>query len=117
MTFDRDDIQALAEAVAPMIRQTVDEQFRTLLSATQYPEIMTATEAADFLRVDVQTIRREAQKGTLPRLKVGRSYRFRKRDLESAFEVPSDRNTTLAGKFSETPERDRSAAGPDPSRN
>lgn len=46
------------------------------------PDLLTATEAAELLRVHRQTIARWAMDGTLPGVKVGRDWRFRRADIE-----------------------------------
>ena len=45
-------------------------------------ELMTPKEAADFLRWSLPTIYTYASRRRLPCVKIGRSLRFRRRDLE-----------------------------------
>lgn len=45
------------------------------------PEVLTAEEAADLLRVSVKTVLALARAGTLPGEKVGRAWRFVKTDV------------------------------------
>jgi excisionase family DNA binding protein len=45
-------------------------------------EVMTLEEVADYLRVHYTTVRRWCRGGELPALKVGRTYRVRRADLE-----------------------------------
>ncbi len=45
-------------------------------------EILTPTEAGLYLRLHVRTIQRLANDGSIPALKVGRRWRFRKAALE-----------------------------------
>jgi len=45
------------------------------------PEVLTADEAADLLRVSTKTILALAREGTLPGEKVGRAWRFVRSDL------------------------------------
>lgn len=45
------------------------------------PEVLTAEEAADLLRVSVKTVLALARAGTLPGEKVGRAWRFVKVDV------------------------------------
>jgi excisionase family DNA binding protein len=40
------------------------------------PEILTAQEAADFLRVPLLTVQRQAKAGRLPGRRVGKQWRF-----------------------------------------
>ncbi len=46
------------------------------------PKIMTSEDVADYLRTNVETIRRRARAGRLPAAKLGRNWRFRKADLD-----------------------------------
>ena len=45
-----------------------------------YSEVMTVEEAAQYLRMNPQTVYRRAEAGELPAIRIGRSLRF-KRDL------------------------------------
>lgn len=92
MRFDEADLEAIAEKIAPVVESTVDARVKSILEGTRYPEIMSSSQAAEYLGVDVQTIRRQALAGKLPSLKIGRSYRFRKQDLLSAFDSTSTEN-------------------------
>ena len=44
-------------------------------------EIITSSEVAAFLRVNVRTIYRLAEKGAIPGNKIGRNWRFIKKDI------------------------------------
>lgn len=45
-------------------------------------EVMTVSEVADYLRINPQTVYRKAKTGELPALRIGRSIRFRKAELD-----------------------------------
>jgi excisionase family DNA binding protein len=45
-------------------------------------EVLTAKEAAEFLRVSENTVKAKARAGQLPGAKVGKEWRFRKADLD-----------------------------------
>lgn len=45
------------------------------------PEVLTATEAAEFLRLSPYGVRDLARRGVLPGRKVGRDWRFWRADL------------------------------------
>jgi excisionase family DNA binding protein len=45
--------------------------------------LLNVKEVADFLRVNVTTVYTWAQRGQLPAIKMGRSWRFRRSDLET----------------------------------
>lgn len=46
------------------------------------PEVLTLDEAAAFLRLHRETVRRLLQRGVLPGVKVGGTWRIHRRDLE-----------------------------------
>lgn len=52
------------------------------MSDTHYPDVMTIEEAAAYLRVHPQTIRRRLKDGTLPGAQIGRTWRVRRADLD-----------------------------------
>jgi excisionase family DNA binding protein len=91
VTFDKDDLDALAEALTPRLSESLMEYFSGVFQPPKHSEVMNTEEAADFLKVDAQTIRREARKGRLPRHRVGRRNRFLKSDLLTAFKDPPGR--------------------------
>jgi excisionase family DNA binding protein len=53
-------------------------------------DIMTTEEAAAYLRVGVDTLKRKARAGTIPAAKIGRSWRFQKKDLEAWLDSGGD---------------------------
>ena len=66
-------------------------------------DILNIKEVADFLRIPVSTIYKLAQDGKVPAVKVGKHWRFMKRDLELLFEQKRmDNFQNLVGK--ESPE-------------
>lgn len=46
--------------------------------------LLTVHETARYLNVKEQTVRSLARKGKIPALKVGRAWRFRKEDIDTA---------------------------------
>jgi len=44
---------------------------------------LTADEVMDYLQINVRTVYRLVKKGTIPALRVGRLWRFRKRDIDA----------------------------------
>jgi excisionase family DNA binding protein len=52
------------------------------MAETNYPDVMTIDEAAAYLRVHPQTIRRRVKDGTLPGARIGRTWRVRRVDLD-----------------------------------
>jgi excisionase family DNA binding protein len=46
-------------------------------------DIMTSEEAAAYLRVGVDTLKRKARAGEVPAAKVGRRWRFRRAELDA----------------------------------
>jgi len=53
-------------------------------------DILNIKEVADFLRIPVSTIYKLAQDGKVPAVKVGKHWRFMKKDLELLFEQKRD---------------------------
>ena len=47
------------------------------------PELMTAEEVAETLRMHVKTIRKMAERGELPSTRVGRNIRFLREDINN----------------------------------
>lgn len=58
-------------------------------------EIMTSQEAAEYLRLGIDTLKRKARAGDIPAAKVGRSWRFRKADLDAWLSAGGDRYEEL----------------------
>ena len=46
-------------------------------------DVLTAKEAAEFLRTTVDTVKRRARAGSIPAAKIGREWRFRRADLDA----------------------------------
>ncbi|MFC5724866.1 helix-turn-helix domain-containing protein [Streptomyces gamaensis] len=67
-----------------------------------WPEVLTAREAAAYLRLDYQLVMRMTRAGALPNLKAGRTYRFHRRALEQVMGVdrpwPSGEGTGRGGQ-------------------
>jgi excisionase family DNA binding protein len=53
-------------------------------------DIMTASELAEYLRLNEVTIYRLAQEGKLPGLKVGRQWRFKKEVIDELLRTGAD---------------------------
>ena len=45
-------------------------------------DIMTSQEAAEYLKIGIVTLKKKAREGSIPAAKVGRAWRFRRKDLE-----------------------------------
>ncbi|MBM3501433.1 MAG: helix-turn-helix domain-containing protein [Armatimonadetes bacterium] len=62
---------------------------------TTPPEVMTAAEAAEFLRTRPETLKRLARQGKVPGAKLGHEWRFLRQDLADflagAYEAQVDR--------------------------
>lgn len=53
-------------------------------------EIMTSEEAARYLRIGIVTLKKKAREGSVPAAKIGRAWRFRKRDLDAWLDAGGD---------------------------
>lgn len=49
------------------------------------PEIMTAREVAEYLRLGLMTVYNLANAGVIPGTKLGRRWRFKREDIENLF--------------------------------
>lgn len=66
--------------------------------------LLNVQEVADFLRINTATVYGWAQSGQLPAIKVGRSWRFRRVDLEAWLD--RNRKDLEAAMVSTTPNLD-----------
>ena len=46
-------------------------------------DVMTVSEVAEYLRVNPQTVYRQAKSGQLPAVRIGRAIRFRRSELDA----------------------------------
>ncbi len=58
-------------------------------------DILNIKEAADFLRVPVSTVYRLVQNGKIPGVKVGKHWRFLKKDLQGLFLKKGEKNSQI----------------------
>jgi len=70
-------------------------------------EVLTADEAAELLRVHVQTVLKESREGRLPGVKVGREWRYSREALLQHLRP-------YVGEQPDTRDEDVVAASPDP---
>jgi excisionase family DNA binding protein len=53
-------------------------------------DIMTSEEAAQYLRVGIVTLKKKAREGTIPASKIGRAWRFQRKDLDRWLDAGGD---------------------------
>ncbi len=58
-------------------------------------DILNIKEAADFLRVPVSTVYKLVQKGKIPGVKVGKHWRFLKKDLQHLFDQKGEEHSEI----------------------
>ena len=58
-------------------------------------EILTTSQAAEFLQLSVQSVKARARAGTLPAARIGREWRFSRRQLLEWIEAGGDRYEDL----------------------
>jgi excisionase family DNA binding protein len=76
MRFDPDEIEAIADALAPRVADILEARL------TEMPELaMSVAEAAAYCQVEPYCIRDAIEDGRLPALRLGRSVRIRRCDL------------------------------------
>lgn len=59
---------------------------RRMENKVSHDPLMTAEEAAAYLKLNEGTVRHMAASGTIPKVKIGRSLRFRRSDLNAWIE-------------------------------
>lgn len=64
-------------------------------TALRLGEVLTLAEAAEYLRVDEQTLAKLAAKHRIPAQKIGEEWRFLKKALDDWLRYPSDRQRDL----------------------
>jgi len=62
------------------------------LASDDEPEILTRQEAADFLRVPLLTVQRQAKSGRLPGRRMGKEWRFSRSQLREWVASGPDRH-------------------------
>ena len=60
--------------------------------------VMTSAEAADYLRLGVDTVKRKARAGELPAAKTGRKWVFRRADLDAWLSAGGSRYDRLVDR-------------------
>lgn len=55
---------------------------------SKVPEIMTLEQVAEYLQVSYQTVYKMVRNKEIRAVKIGRSYRIRKEDVDAYFENP-----------------------------
>lgn len=76
MRLEPSEIQAIADALAPMVADIVERRLSEL------PELaMSIPEAAAYVRVDETVVRSAIKAGRLPHCKIGHQLRIRRSDL------------------------------------
>jgi excisionase family DNA binding protein len=90
VSADRVTAMTEAESARTMEPQTVDSSSD---GATEsYGEILTVTDVARFLRVPKSTVYKLARLGELPASKIGKHWRFLRRDIHDWLRARSQHN-------------------------
>ncbi len=61
---------------------------------TQFPDIMTVEQAAEYLQLTADTVRRLLREGQLPGRRIGKEWRLSRRKLEEFIMEGKPRDTT-----------------------
>jgi excisionase family DNA binding protein len=73
-----------ADELAALVRREVSAALREQSPANAIPvAVLTLDEAAAFLKISAEALRKRAQKAQVPCFKIGTDWRFRVADLES----------------------------------
>lgn len=67
----------------PQIFLTFSSMVKTLSATPEIPELMTAKEAADHMRIPLATVYYLAQEGKIPSIRIGGRLRFKKAIIDS----------------------------------
>lgn len=68
-------------------RTPLADMIRSEVPNFVYPEMMTLTEAAKYLRMHPKTLSASIREGDIPSFRVGRQYRFKKSVLDAWIEA------------------------------
>jgi excisionase family DNA binding protein len=55
-----------------------------------WPEVLTAHEVADYLRINYMTVLKMTRDGRLPALAIGREYRYLRAEVERLMRFPGE---------------------------
>ena len=69
------------------------------LIAMKTHEIMNIKEVSGYLKIPISTIYKLAQSGEVPAAKVGKHWRFMKKDLDHLFKKKLENHLIFEGKF------------------
>lgn len=74
-------VQLTAEQLRELVRSAVRDELRDRPVKAK-PTVLDSDEAADFLRLPVDTLRKRVRAGEIPSFKIGSLLRFRVAELE-----------------------------------
>ena len=74
-------------------------------------EVLSTEQAAGYLQLSVETVKRKARAGDLPAAKAGRQWRFRREDLDAWLASGGDREEAAVDRGLAALVRERMAAG------
>jgi excisionase family DNA binding protein len=76
-----------------------------------WPEVMLASEVADYLRISYATVIKMTKAGDIPALSVGREFRYLRTEIDKLLRQPASRTRPAADTASDHQDQGRTAAG------
>jgi hypothetical protein len=91
MRLDNTDLEAIVDAIRPVVRQEVDAAIQAQIGDIKPKPWFTRRELAEHLHVGEYVIRDADQRGELPSIRVGRQSRYNVGDCEAALKFGNGR--------------------------
>lgn len=66
----------------------------TPLAEQSWPEVLTAHEVAEYLRINYMTVLKLTREGRLPALAIGREYRYLRAEIDRLMRAPASGTNT-----------------------
>ena len=78
---DRDDERTMVLVSVAELKRVVAEAVREVAPANSQLEFLTASQVADLMNTTTRSVQSWAKNGTLPSLRIGAEYRFKRDDV------------------------------------
>ncbi len=76
-----------------------------------WPEVMLASEVADYLRISYATVIKMTKAGDIPALSVGREFRYLRTEIDKLLRQPASRTRPAADAAPDHQDQGRTATG------
>jgi excisionase family DNA binding protein len=91
-----------------------DPQVHPQAGSQAWPEVMLASEVADYLRISYATVIKMTKAGDIPALSVGREFRYLRTEIDKLLRQPASRTRPTDSQADAVPDQQdqgRTAAG------